>query len=80
MKKLASLVEEEECDVETDEIKSISECRAFPDNKTVGLIKQIEDCKPFIGVSVLFFCITIILIRIMIYFCLKLKNNFLSFF
>ena len=36
MKKLAALVEEGECDVETDEIKSISE------NKTVTLVKKIK--------------------------------------
>ena len=63
MKKLAALVEFEECDVETDEIKSIS------DNKTVTLIKN---CKPFIGASVLFLCITIILIGIMIYHIKKM--------
>ena len=63
MKKLAALVEFEECDVETDEIKSIS------DNKTATLIKN---CKPFIGASVLFLCITIILIGIMIYHIKKM--------
>ena len=64
MKKLAALIveEEEECDVETDEIKSAFE------NKTVTLIKKVKDCKPFIGTSVLFLCITIILIGIMIHF------------
>ena len=39
MKKLAALIETEECDVETDEIKNISECKAFPENKTITLIK-----------------------------------------
>ena len=69
MKTLAALVEsgrfleEEECDVETDEIKSVYE------NKT--LIKKIKNCKAFIGVSVLFLCITIILIVIRASFCLK---------
>ena len=61
MKKLATLTESErfleteECDVETDEIKNVSECKAFPENKTITLIKKVKDCKPFIGVSVLFF-------------------------
>ena len=32
-------IETEECDVETDEIKNVSECKAFPENKTVTLIK-----------------------------------------
>ena len=45
MKKLAALVEGEECDIETDEIKSVSE------NKTVILIKKIKNCKPYIGVK-----------------------------
>ena len=76
MKKLAPLtVEIKECDVETDKIKNISKCEAFPENKI--LIKK--DCKPFIGVSVLFLCITIILIGIIIYFCLKLKKNVLPY-
>ena len=79
MKKLAALIEierfleEEKCDVETSEkIKGT-------ENKTVTLIKKIKNCKPFIGASVLFLCITIILIGIMIYFCLKLKNNVLPY-
>ena len=41
MKKLARLIQTEECDVETDEIKSVSECKAFPENKTVTLIKRL---------------------------------------
>ena len=43
--------------------------------KQITLIKNIENCKPFIGVSVLFLCITIILIGIMVYFFFKLKSN-----
>ena len=77
MKKLASLIETGECDVETDEIKNVSECKAFPENKTITLIKTVKDCKPFIGESILFLCVSIILTRIMIYFFLKLKNNVL---
>ena len=82
MKKLAALTFEserfleetfktEECDVETDKIKSVSECRAFPENKAIALIKKVRDCKPFI----LFLCVSIILTGIMIYFYLKSKNN-----
>ena len=73
MKKLAPLtIETEECDVEskTNKIKNVY------DNKT---IKKINDCKLFVAVSVLFLCITIILIGIMTYFCLKLKNNILPY-
>ena len=85
MKKLAALTESErflerfleteECDVETDGIKNISECKAFPENKTITLIKKVKDCKPFIGVSILFLCLSIILTEIMICFYLKSKNN-----
>ena len=69
MKKLAALIEFEECDIKTDEIKSVSE------NKTVTLIKKIKNCKPFTGVSILFLCVSVILTGIMIYFYLKSKNN-----
>ena len=75
MKILAALIETEECDVKTDEIKNISECKALPENKTVTLIKIVKNCKPFIGVSILFLCLSIILTGIMIYFYLKSKNN-----
>ena len=63
--------ETEECDVETSE--KIKDTK----NKTLILIKKIKNCKPFIGVSILFLCVSIILIGIMIYFCLKLKNDVL---
>ena len=53
------------------------ECKTFSENKAIIFTKN--SCKPFIGVSVLFLCITIILIGIMIYFCLKLKNNVLTY-
>ena len=68
MKKLAALIETEECDVETDDIKNISEFKAFPENKTVTLIKKVKNCKPFIGVSILFLFVSIILTGKMIYF------------
>ena len=77
MKKLAALIgsEIEECDIETDEIKNVSECYTFLENKTITLIKKVKDCKPFVGVSILFHCVSIILTGIMIYFYLKSKNN-----
>ena len=34
-KKFAALIETDECDVETDEIKNVSEYKAFPKNKTI---------------------------------------------
>ena len=58
----------EESDVETDKI---------PENKTIKcktLIKKVNDCKPFIGVSILFLCISIILIGIITYFLFKIKR------
>ena len=81
MKKLASLteserfLEDEDCDVETDEIKNVSECKAFPENKTITLIKKVKDCKPFFGASVLLLCVSITLTGIMISFYLKSKND-----
>ena len=85
MKKLAVLIkserfpeskrfpESEEGNVETDKIEDVSV------NKTVTLIKKVKDCKPFVTSSILFLCVSIILIRIMVYFCLKLKNNVLPY-
>ena len=75
MKKLAALIESERFH-ESEERKEITDNVINYDctvrNKT--LIKKIKDGKPFIGISILFLCITIILIGIMIYFCLKLKK------
>ena len=75
MKKIVALIRSEECDVETDEIKSVSECKAFPENKKITLIKIVKNCKPFISVSILFLCVSIILTEIMIYFYLKSRND-----
>ena len=77
MKKLARLIQIEECDIETDEVpenKTIK-CKTFP-----TLIKKVKDCKPFIAVSILFLCISIILIGIMTYFCLTLCLTLLMFY
>ena len=54
MKKLAALIESEECDVETDEIKNVSECKTFPKNKTITLIKKVKDCKTLVQVLYFF--------------------------
>ena len=69
MKKLAALIE-------TDKIRNVSECKAFPENKTITLIKKVKDCKPFIGLSVLFLCVSLTLTGIMTYFYLKSKNKY----
>ena len=82
MKKLAALTESErfletkKCGIEPDEVTKF---KAFTENKTVTLIKSIKNCEPFIGVSILFLCTSIILIGIMIYSYLKLKNNILPY-
>ena len=68
MEKAAALIEEEECDVE---ISDKIEYR----NKAVTLIKKIENCKPFTTSSILFVCVSVIRTGIMIYFCLKSRNN-----
>ena len=65
MKKLAALIESEECDIETDDIIK---------NKTVTLIKKIEICKPFVTSNISFLCVSVILTGIMIYFCLKSRK------
>ena len=48
-------------------------------NKTITLIKKIENCKPFISLSILFLCISVILTGMMIYFCFKIKKNALLY-
>ena len=75
MKTLAALIETEEYDIETDKIRNVSECKALPENKTITLIKKVKYCKPLIGISVLFLCVSIILTGIIIYFYLKSKNK-----
>ena len=75
MKKLARLIDFEECDVEADKMKSIS--KSF--FKTETLIKKVENCKLFIGISILFLLVSLILEGIIIYFYFKLKNNVLPY-
>ena len=75
MKKLAALFEFEECkEINNGIIKN--DC--IMQNKT--LIKKIENCKPFVTSSILFVCVSIILTGLMIYFCLKLRNNSVLFY
>ena len=65
MKKLTALIEEEECDVETnDQIKCI-------ENKTITIIKKIENCKAFAASSILFVCVSIIVTGIVIILCIN---------
>ena len=44
-------------------------------NKIVSITKYVENCKPFVASSILFVPVSIILSGIMIYFCVKSRNN-----
>ena len=48
-------------------------------NKTVSITKYVENCKPFVASSILFVSVSIILSGIMIYFCVKSRNNVLPY-
>ena len=63
---MAKLITTEEYDVETDDIVQ---------KQTVTLIKKIENCKPFVASSILFVAVSIIFTGIMVYFCLKSRNE-----
>ena len=68
-KKVAKLITTEECDVETYDTVG---------NKTVSgnsIIKKVENCKPFVALSILFVLVSIILSGIIIYFCIKSRKN-----
>ena len=65
-KKAAALITTKECDIETND---------FVQNKTINLIKKKENCKTFVASSILFVCVSVISTGIMIYFCLKSRNN-----
>ena len=68
MKRLAALtIESEIFDVETDKIKNVSKYKVFPKNKTT-LIKKIDNCQPFIGISILFLLVSLIFGGIIIIF------------
>ena len=69
MEKAAKLIVKSERFLKECESKRFSE--KISENKTITLIKKIENCKPFIGVNVLFVFISIILIGIII--SLKLR-------
>ena len=64
MKKATALIVEE-YDIETDDVMK---------NKTVTQTKK-ENCKPFVALSVLFACVSVRTTEIMIYFCVKSRNN-----
>ena len=74
-KKLARLIDSEECDLETDVIKN--DTKSFFKNKT--LIKKVENCKSFIGIRILFLLVSLIIGGIITYFYFKLRNNVLPY-
>ena len=65
-KKASKLIVEKECEELVDDISQ---------NKTNSIIKQIENCKPFVASSILFVCVSVILTGIMVYFCVS-RNNY----
>ena len=65
-KKAAKLIVEEECDVETNDIIQ---------NKTISIIKKVENCKPFVASSFLFVSVSVISTGIMVYFYCKSRNK-----
>ena len=67
MKKFAKLIGIEKSDIEIN-----TNTKIIFKNKT--LIKKMENCKPFIGIAVLFLLASLILGGLIIYF-LKFKNN-----
>ena len=66
LKKATKLIVKEECDVETNDIIQ---------NKTITLIKKVENCKPFVASIILFVSVSVIVSGIMICFCLKSRNK-----
>ena len=70
MKKLAAVINSEECDVETDD-----KIKGTTKNKIVITKEKIENCKPFVASSILFICVPVMATGIMICFCLKSRNN-----
>ena len=59
-------------------LKLIDECEEVADikeNKTISIIKQVENCKPFLASSIFFVSVSAILTGILIYFYVKLRNR-----
>ena len=77
-KKIAKLISTEKCDIETDKINNSKiifkiedlKLKVFKNNT---LVKKIENCKSFIGISILFLLVSLIFGGIIIYL-LKSKS------
>ena len=74
-KKFAKLISTEECDTETDKINN--KAKIIFRNNT--LTKKIENCKPFIGISILFLLVSLTFGGIIIYLLKSKNNNFNQF-
>ena len=73
MKKLAALIDSEECDVETDnKIKGTK-------NKRVITKAKIENCKPFVASSILFVCVSVMTTGMMLFFLKSRNKNVLPY-
>ena len=55
--------------------KKCDEIVDIKQNKKVLITKQIENCKPFVVLSIIFVSVSIILTGIMIYFYVKSRNR-----
>ena len=64
--KVSKLISEEECEEIIDDITQ---------NKTVSVTKYVENCKPFVALSILFMSVSLILTGVMVCFYCKLKSN-----
>ena len=56
LRKAAALIEEECKEISDD----INENNCIIQNKTVTLIKKVENCKPFVASNILFVCVSVI--------------------
>ena len=66
-------IEKKQPKLTTEECEEIND--SITQNKTVVIKEFVENCKPFVGSSILFVSVSIILTGIMIYFCVKSRHN-----
>ena len=59
----------------TEEREEINDNTESVSNKTIVVKELVENCKPFVALSVLFLLVTIILIGLLIYFYAKSRSN-----
>ena len=73
--KFTKLISTKECDIENYKIKNNTKM-IFKNNT---LIKKVENCKPFIGISILFLLVSLVFGGIIIYLLISKNNNFNQF-